>query len=868
MSTSRIDLTWSDTSRGESGFKIYRKIGDDTFIQIATTPRNVTTYSNTGLNSNQKYTYRVRSYFGSYNSSFSNQAMTSTGPNFYINGAASTNGAGTQSSPWNTVASINNFGGTTGFLPGDVIYFKRGTTVTGEVRPKGSGNSSAQITIDAYGTGNKPVIHGLGTDNSSAIRLQDQQYWTIQNIEVTNIAQTYALRYGISVWGKAGEVMNGIKIIGNTVRNVFASPLKDPVGLPSMYYCGGIYVEATYNGRRMNNVLIKDNEVTNIVGIGINVKGEVPPPPPDGEVDWANLSTNVAIRNNKVIGTGADGIICAGVDSLIIEQNYVNGAGTLGVGDTLGTLGTNAIAGIWVYVSKDNIIQNNVVLNTKRWHGDGQAFDCDWALKGKAIFQYNYSRDNEGGAFMSCASLKNGQQDEPNCKVIFRYNISQNDASIAPGVVAGKLIHFSNRNNAEIYNNTFYSNKTCPFVIINHASYGNIFKNNIFYGANLTHSGGCEFNYNIYYGGCENSTAYTSDPNRRSFSPFVGPAGGAGNGVTSARGYNLNPLYGDATFQGQVITNNGGRDIFGTKIYCNTPDIGAVERVGVSSFIYQPFNQDNAADLWIVKKWHTGTGKTELHVLNGSSYFTNYLFQDSTAEGQTLDYHDYHVANYNGDNKNDLFMIKKLYTGSGKVEVHVLNGANNFKTYLTHRATIFNQADYSYTTLLGDYNGDGHPDLFMIRMLHTGTNSTEVHILNGADNYQSYLLQTGTGYPESDYRHEFALADYNNDNVLDLYIIKKRNTTSGHTEVNVLSGANQFQSSILSTPTYLSETDDRHAFCVGKYDTDNYPDLIYIKKRITPNNVTEVHVLSGADNFQSEPVDWLLSAETCYPATN
>ena len=62
----KVDLTWADTSTGETGFYVERKTGacnsSNTWGLIQTVPANTTTYSDTGLGVGQEYCYRVRSY--------------------------------------------------------------------------------------------------------------------------------------------------------------------------------------------------------------------------------------------------------------------------------------------------------------------------------------------------------------------------------------------------------------------------------------------------------------------------------------------------------------------------------------------------------------------------------------------------------------------------------------------------------------------------------------------------------------------------------------------------------------------------------------------------------------------------------------
>ena len=72
--TKTIDLSWTDNSAGESGFKIERSTNGKSYSQFAIVGPNVTTFSDTGLRSGRKYYYRVRAYSGATNSAYSNIA--------------------------------------------------------------------------------------------------------------------------------------------------------------------------------------------------------------------------------------------------------------------------------------------------------------------------------------------------------------------------------------------------------------------------------------------------------------------------------------------------------------------------------------------------------------------------------------------------------------------------------------------------------------------------------------------------------------------------------------------------------------------------------------------------------------------------
>ncbi len=80
VSSSQINLTWTDSDNTEQGFKIERCTGAGCgdFAQIATVGANVTSYANTGLTASTSYSYRVRAYNASGDSGYSNTATAVT----------------------------------------------------------------------------------------------------------------------------------------------------------------------------------------------------------------------------------------------------------------------------------------------------------------------------------------------------------------------------------------------------------------------------------------------------------------------------------------------------------------------------------------------------------------------------------------------------------------------------------------------------------------------------------------------------------------------------------------------------------------------------------------------------------------------
>jgi hypothetical protein len=80
VSSSQINLTWTDSDNTEQGFKIERCTGAgcSDFAQIATVDANVTGYTNTGLSAATSYSYRVRAYNATGDSDYSLAASAVT----------------------------------------------------------------------------------------------------------------------------------------------------------------------------------------------------------------------------------------------------------------------------------------------------------------------------------------------------------------------------------------------------------------------------------------------------------------------------------------------------------------------------------------------------------------------------------------------------------------------------------------------------------------------------------------------------------------------------------------------------------------------------------------------------------------------
>ena len=206
------------------------------------------------------------------------------------------------------------------------------------------------------------------------------------------------------------------------------------------------------------------------------------------------------------------------------------------------------------------------------------------------------------------------------------------------------------------------------------------------------------------------------------------------------------------------------------------------------------------------------------------------------------------LGDYNHDGHLDLYYIKS-FGEPDFTEVHILSGKNNYKSWLLHTKTPIKEGEADWDYCLGDYNNDGNLDLFGIKKNETGTKTTEVHILNGKSNFKNFLLETGTILHETNYTFEFCVGDFNGNVYKDLFCISKNNNGSKSTEVHILNGNSNYQSWLLQTSTILHETNEEWEFGVSNYNGKGRKDLYCFRK--DAQNCTEVHILDGSQNYQA-----------------
>lgn len=496
---------------------------------------------------------------------------------------------------WRTLARVNS----TTFQPGDRILLRAGSRWTGQLWPKGSGTASAPVTIDRYGTGTAPRVDGAG-QVADAVRLSNQQFWTIRGLEVTNQApatgtpgQNLKDLRGIHVTGDNGRQLQGFVVDGVNVHDVTGEVnwiggdtagnkpgIKFKMGWDRSKKTGGIVFDTGVPSPQsppatpttLNGITVQNSVIANTSFAGIVVKQYTGDLPGAVTTGWGNRAkaddpkfaphTNIAIRGNHISHPnteyGCNGMYITNVRHALIERNVVNHTGT---------------SGIETYFADDVTIQFNEVSETKQRAGgaDSNGIDPDKGTT-RQVVQYNYVHDN-GDGILLCQFVFGD--------VVARYNV------IARNTRYQIYLHSDPASRASVYNNTIYNTRS------NYAIYGygkslqstyNI-TNNVVYStvANAAISTSSTVHYrNNLYGGAtlpvpgDDTSAVKGDPRfvaslgQGTGTPQSGPRLDIANAVKVRSGS-------PAIDTGTRIDNPGSRDFAGTALYQGKPDIGAFE---------------------------------------------------------------------------------------------------------------------------------------------------------------------------------------------------------------------------------------------------------------------------------------------------
>ncbi|GAA2159605.1 right-handed parallel beta-helix repeat-containing protein [Actinomadura napierensis] len=362
---------------------------------------------------------------------------------WYLDCSAHRPGDGGAARPFTTLQQANAIT----FAPADQLLLKRGTTCTGMLQPTGSGTAAKPIVIGAYGNPShkRPRIDAAGR-STAAVRLADESYITVQDLDLTNAGNTSQLYRGLYITAEHGQV-TGVKVQGLDVHDVVSDPSFDH-GKPG----GGIIAEAIGPNARFSHLTLQGNYVHDVSRSGIWVIGTDTEQRPPADQPWPAATTDVLLRANTVIRPAGDAIVTLGTVGAVIEDNTVREGNLVGR-DYEDPAVRNCSAGIWTWNANRTVIQYNDVgdmhFGPSPTDGcDGTGYDVDYNQDGTVV-QYNYSHGNQGGFILLCAAQSPRHAD-------IRYNLSVNDAHLFSPPPCGPPYDpaVTNLNGVRMYNNT------------------------------------------------------------------------------------------------------------------------------------------------------------------------------------------------------------------------------------------------------------------------------------------------------------------------------------------------------------------------------------------------------------------------------
>ncbi|MDR0883605.1 MAG: right-handed parallel beta-helix repeat-containing protein [Oscillospiraceae bacterium] len=407
---------------------------------------------------------------------------TIKGTTYYVDsvGGSDDNAGTSQSAAWKSLAKIN----ATTFQPGDKILLKSGGTWNGSLWPKGSGVLGSPILLGKYGGDALPHIIGNGTDTvvplgtdplagqkyNPVVFLGDQDYWVIENLEVSSTATDDTNNIGIFLLttGKTGQT-RGLTVRGCYVHDIAASQEKNVkitggiIAAGSTCWVDGNENESFEKKVGFDGVLIEGNHVKNVAKEGIRTTGHGD----GGPFRNKRPHRNVVIRANYIEEIFGDGIVLSEVGGGgVVEYNVIRHFANTDVGDF-------NYAGCWTWQSTDAVFRYNEVFDGEfgydkdnaGGYGDGEAFDFDIGSVG-ITFEYNFSHHNDGGTLLTM----DGHGNRTNT---FRYNISYND-----GIGKYQQTFHVNPDNVRVYNNTIVLGAGQHTALFDGGKVG-YFKNNI-----------------------------------------------------------------------------------------------------------------------------------------------------------------------------------------------------------------------------------------------------------------------------------------------------------------------------------------------------------------------------------------------------
>lgn len=153
------------------------------------------------------------------------------------------------------------------------------------------------------------------------------------------------------------------------------------------------------------------------------------------------------------------------------------------------------------------------------------------------------------------------------------------------------------------------------------------------------------------------------------------------------------------------------------------------------------YRGDRQEDLFFIEDGRTGSGRAEVHVLSAASSFSSFIAHSATA--LTTGGFGWHFLISGAGGQGDLVAIHDSgRTGSGDAEAHILSAQSNYQAYSLHAQTPI-PLGTGFTWRLGPSTASRTPDLYVL-VPGGASGKTELHTLNGAAGYRTFVQHVAT----------------------------------------------------------------------------------------------------------------------------
>jgi len=379
------------------------------------------------------------------------QAATNT---YYIDnqaGCSNSNVGTSESAPWCDFANVN----ATTFGPGTQILLRRGDTWYQSMSIHGSGSSSQQNVIGAYGSGAAPVIRGTDQATDRTILMRDNpSYWTVQDLELSHAAD--GIRASYSTPSPGGLIFRNLYIhdLDYYVQGV---PAQSPgPGDYSIYWSTSITVDGVPGfvpgtGPTASNILIDNVRTENATAPSLQAPGCNGPACPTGGL------TGVIVRDSTFLDSNG-GLSLQGVANATVQSNTISG-----MGQDAKSSGQTAV---FLWGSSNVDVVDNVIESTADTHSpdqtgiDLEAYNNDIRIRG------NLFRNHCGAGIEVLNIDQENRPNDFNTNILIAQNaFYKNEVDPTYGM-SGSIVFNSpaGKSSGTIRDNVYYEPTTPSFI--------------------------------------------------------------------------------------------------------------------------------------------------------------------------------------------------------------------------------------------------------------------------------------------------------------------------------------------------------------------------------------------------------------------